>query len=297
MMDRKVLLKKDMKEKQELVNIILDRYLPRKDEYPKNLHKAIRYSVFAGGKRLRPYLTMLAYQIFAGNPEPITPVAAAIEMIHTFSLIHDDLPDIDNDDYRRGKKSCHALFGEGEALLAGDSLLVSAFELITYAEISAELRVRFIRELARECGISGLIAGQMVDIQSEGKKVSKKTLQYIHENKTAKLINICLRFGALAGGAPPEELAAIEEYGNCLGMVFQIVDDLLDIEGDPEELGKSVGKDVEVEKATFPSVWGVEESRRQARELTEKAKQAIVKLGEKAMLLDVLADYMLTRKS
>jgi len=297
MMDRKVLLKKDMKEKQELVNIILDRYLPRKDEYPKNLHKAIRYSVFAGGKRLRPYLTMLAYQIFAGNPEPITPVAAAIEMIHTFSLIHDDLPDIDNDDYRRGKKSCHALFGEGEALLAGDSLLVSAFELITYAEISAELRVRFIRELARECGISGLIAGQMVDIQSEGKKVSKKTLQYIHENKTAKLINICLRFGALAGGVPPEELAAIEEYGNCLGMVFQIVDDLLDIEGDPEELGKSVGKDVEVEKATFPSVWGVEESRRQARELTEKAKQAIVKLGEKAMLLDVLADYMLTRKS
>lgn len=296
-MDRKVLLKKDMKEKQELVNIILDRYLPRKDEYPKNLHKAIRYSVFAGGKRLRPYLTMLAYQIFAGNPEPITPVAAAIEMIHTFSLIHDDLPDIDNDDYRRGKKSCHALFGEGEALLAGDSLLVSAFELITYAEISAELRVRFIRELARECGISGLIAGQMVDIQSEGKKVSKKTLQYIHENKTAKLINICLRFGALAGGAPPEELAAIEEYGNCLGMVFQIVDDLLDIEGDPEELGKSVGKDVEVEKATFPSVWGVEESRRQARELTEKAKQAIVKLGDKAMLLDVLADYMLTRKS
>jgi len=297
MMDRKVLLKKDMKEKQELVNIILDRYLPRKDEYPKNLHKAIRYSVFAGGKRLRPYLTMLAYQIYAGNPEPITPVAAAIEMIHTFSLIHDDLPDIDNDDYRRGKKSCHALFGEGEALLAGDSLLVSAFELITYAEISAELRVRFIRELARECGISGLIAGQMVDIQSEGKKVSKKTLQYIHENKTAKLINICLRFGALAGGAPPEELAAIEEYGNCLGMVFQIVDDLLDIEGDPEELGKSVGKDVEVEKATFPSVWGVEESRRQARELTEKAKQAIVKLGDKAMLLDVLADYMLTRKS
>ncbi|HPN41085.1 MAG TPA: polyprenyl synthetase family protein [Candidatus Cloacimonadota bacterium] len=296
-MDRKVLLKKDMKEKQELVNIILDRYLPRKDEYPKNLHKAIRYSVFAGGKRLRPYLTMLAYQIYAGNPEPITPVAAAIEMIHTFSLIHDDLPDIDNDDYRRGKKSCHALFGEGEALLAGDSLLVSAFELITYAEISAELRVRFIRELARECGISGLIAGQMVDIQSEGKKVSKKTLQYIHENKTAKLINICLRFGALAGGAPPEELAAIEEYGNCLGMVFQIVDDLLDIEGDPEELGKSVGKDVEVEKATFPSVWGVEESRRQARELTEKAKQAIVKLGDKAMLLDVLADYMLTRKS
>lgn len=296
-MDKKVLLKKDMKEKQELVNIILDRYLPRKDEYPKNLHKAIRYSVFAGGKRLRPYLTMLAYQIFAGDPEAITPVAAAIEMIHTFSLIHDDLPDIDNDEYRRGKKSCHALFGEGEALLAGDALLVGAFELITYAEISPELRLRFIRELAHECGISGLIAGQMVDIESEGKKVSKKTLQYIHENKTAKLINICLRFGALAGGAPSDELAAIEEYGNYLGLVFQIVDDLLDIEGDPDELGKSVGKDAEVEKATFPSVWGVEESRKQARDLTEKAKQSIARLGDKAVLLEVLADYMLTRKS
>ena len=296
-MDKKVLLKKDMKEKQELVNIIMDRYLPRKDEYPKGLHKAIRYSTFAGGKRLRPYLTMLAYQIYAGNPEPITPVAAAIEMIHTFSLIHDDLPDIDNDEYRRGKKSCHALFGEGEALLAGDALLVGAFELITYAEISAELRVRFIRELAHECGINGLIAGQMVDIESEGKKVSKKTLQYIHENKTAKLINICLRFGAMAGGAPEAELAAIEEYGNYLGLVFQIVDDLLDIEGDPEKLGKSVGKDAEVEKATFPSVWGVEESRRQAHELTEKAKQSIARLGEKGALLEALADHMLTRKS
>lgn len=296
-MDKKVLLKKDMKEKQELVNIILDRYLPRKDEYPKNLHKAIRYSVFAGGKRLRPYLTLLAWQLYQPDPEPITPVAAAIEMIHTFSLIHDDLPDIDNDEYRRGKKSCHALFGEGDALLAGDALLLGAFELITYAEISAEHRVQFIRELAHICGVKGLIAGQMLDIESEGKTVSKKTLQFIHENKTAKLINICLRFGALAAGAPENELAIIEEYGNNLGLVYQIVDDLLDIEGTQEELGKSIGKDAEVQKATFPSVYGIEESKRMAREITEKAKQSIAKLGDRSMMLQILADYLLTRKS
>ncbi len=296
-MDKKILLKKDMKEKQELVNIILDRYLPRKDEYPKEIHKAIRYSVFAGGKRLRPYLTMLAYGIFNENVEPITPVAAAIEMIHTYSLIHDDLPDIDDDEYRRGKKSCHAMFGDGVALLAGDALLISAFELVTLAEIEPKLRVQFIRELASAAGIKGLIAGQMVDIESEGKKVDKNTLNYIHENKTAKLINLSLRFGALAGAAKEKELAAIEEYGKNIGLVFQIVDDLLDVEGTQEELGKSIGKDANVQKATFPSVYGIAESRAKAAELTEKARQAISVLGDKAILLDTLAEYLLTRKS
>jgi geranylgeranyl diphosphate synthase type II len=296
-MDKKVLLKKDMKEKQELVNIILDRYLPRKDEYPKNLHKAIRYSVFAGGKRLRPYLTMCTYQMYQEQVEAITPVAAAIEMVHTFSLIHDDLPDIDNDEYRRGKKSCHAMFGEGEALLAGDALLVEAFELVTLAEIGADLRIRFVRELAEECGIKGLIAGQMVDIESEGKKVDRKTLQYIHENKTARLLNLCVRFGALAGGAPEDEAKALDNFGRNIGLAYQIIDDLLDIEGSQEELGKSVGKDASVNKATFPSLYGVAESRRQAQDLIGKARQSISPLGARAQLLDALADYMLTRKS
>ncbi len=286
-----------MKEKQELVNIILDRFLPRKDEYPKEIHKAIRYSVFAGGKRLRPYLTMLAFGMYNEDVEIITPVAAAIEMIHTFSLIHDDLPDIDDDEYRRGKKSCHAVFGEGVALLAGDALLISAFELITLAEIDATLRVQFIRELAHEVGIKGLIAGQMVDIESEGKKVDKKTLNYIHENKTARLINLCLRFGAIAGGAPEAELKLIEDYGKLIGLVFQIVDDLLDIEGSQEELGKSIGKDAGVDKATFPSVYGIEESRNKAAELTEKARLIIAPLGNKALKLDILAEHLLTRKS
>lgn len=286
-----------MKEKQELVNIILDRFLPRKDEYPKEIHKAIRYSVFAGGKRLRPYLTMLAYGMFNENVEPIVPVAAAIEMIHTYSLIHDDLPDIDDDEFRRGKKSCHAMFGDGVALLAGDALLISAFELVTLAEIEPKLRVQFIRELASAAGIKGLISGQMVDIESEGKKVDKPTLNYIHENKTAKLINLSLRFGALAGGAKDKELAAIEEYGKHIGLVFQIVDDLLDVEGTQEELGKSIGKDANVQKATFPSVYGIAESRAKAAELTDKARQAISVLGDKAVLLDTLAEYLLTRKS
>ncbi len=296
-MDRKILLKKDMKEKQELVNIILDRFLPRKDEYPKEIHKAIRYSVFAGGKRLRPYLTLLTYGLYQENVEPITPVAAALEMIHTFSLIHDDLPDIDDDEYRRGKKSCHAMFGDGVALLAGDALLISAFELITLAEIEPRLRVQFIRELAATAGIKGLIAGQMVDIESEGKKVDKNTLNYIHENKTARLINIAIRFGALAGDAPDAELAILEEYGKLIGLVFQIVDDLLDVEGTQEELGKSIGKDANVQKATFPSVYGLAESRAKAVELTEKARQVIAPLGDKAVLLDTLAEYLLTRKS
>lgn len=296
-MEPKVWLKKDMKEKQELVNIILDRFLPRKDEYPKEVHKAMRYSVFAGGKRLRPYLTMLAFQLFNEDVEAITPVAAALEMIHTFSLIHDDLPDIDDDEYRRGKKSCHAVYGEGDALLAGDALLVSAFELVTHAQVDASLRIQFIREMAAECGITGLIAGQMVDIQSEGKKVDKKTLNYIHENKTGRLINLSLRLGALGGGAKEKELKAIEEYGTCIGMAFQIVDDLLDIEGSQEELGKTIGKDASAQKVTFPAVYGVEESRRQAEELTARGKAAIGGLGPKAKLLEILADYLLTRKS
>lgn len=296
-MDPNVILKKDMKEKQELVNIILDRYLPRKDEYPKEIHKALRYSVFAGGKRLRPYLTLVAFQMYNENVESITPVAAAIEMVHTFSLIHDDLPDIDDDEYRRGKKSCHATFGDGVALLAGDSLLINAFELITYAEVEDSLKVQFVRELSHEAGIKGLIAGQMVDIESEGKKVDKKTLSYIHNNKTARLINLSLRLGAMGGKAPAKELAIIEEYGKKIGLVYQIIDDLLDIEGSQEKLGKSIGKDEAAGKATFPSVYGIEESRAMAAELTNQAKQIISQLGDKSLKLRILSDYLLNRKS
>lgn len=246
---------------------------------------------------MRPYLTLLAYQMYKEDLEPIIPVAAAIEMIHTYTLIHDDLPDIDDDDYRRGKKSCHTVFGEGVALLAGDSLLINAFELITYASLSDALKVQFVRELATESGIKGVIAGQNLDIESEGKKVDKKTLNYIHNNKTAKLINIGLRFGALAAKAPAKELAIIEDYGSKIGLVFQIVDDLLDIEGIEAKLGKTTGKDEAAGKVTFPSVYGVETSREMARDLTEKAKENIAVLGERTLLLRILADFLLNRKS
>lgn len=296
-MDPNVLLKKDMKEKQEQVNIILDRYLPRKDEYPKDIHKALRYSVFAGGKRLRPYLTLSAYQMYREKLDKITPVAAAIEMIHAYTLIHDDLPDIDDDDMRRGKKSCHVVFGEGVALLAGDSLLINAFELITYADIPDALKVQFVRELGEVAGIKGLIAGQMEDIDAEGKKTDKKTLNYIHNNKTAKLINIALRFGALAGRAPEKELKIIEDYGSKIGLVFQIVDDLLDVEGSQHSLGKSIGKDEAAGKATFPSQYGVEESRAMAEKLTQEAKQTIATLGDRSIRFRILADHLLERKS
>jgi len=229
--------------------------------------------------------------------DPITPVAAAIEMVHTFSLIHDDLPDIDDDEYRRGKKSCHAVFGDGVALLAADSLLINAFEIITYAEVDDSLKVQFVRELATEAGIKGLIAGQMVDIESEGKKIDKKTLNYIHNNKTARLINLSLRFGALGAKAPAKELAIIDDYGTKIGLVFQIIDDLLDIEGSSAKLGKSTGKDEAQGKATFPAVYGIEESRKMAAELTDKAKTAISTLGDRSLKLRILADYLLHRKS
>lgn len=296
-MDNRVLFKRDLKEKQELVNIILDRFLPRKDEYPKEIHKAIRYSLFAGGKRMRPYLTMLAWQLFQEEVEPITYVAAAIEMVHTYTLIHDDLPDIDNDEYRRGKKSCHAVFGEEVALLAGDALLVGAFELITWAPIPEKTKQELINELAQECGVNGLIAGQMTDILSEGKKPDKKTLEYIHHNKTARLINLALRFGARPAGAKAADLKALEDFGTNIGMAFQIVDDLLDIEGDPEELGKSIGKDNDSQKMTFPSVYGIEKSRQMADDYKQKARQALSHFGNKALLLNMLADYIVERSS
>ncbi len=296
-MDNRVLFKRDLKEKQELVNIILDRFLPRKDEYPKDMHKAIRYSLFAGGKRMRPYLTMHAWQLFQEEIEPITYVAAAVEMLHTYTLIHDDLPDIDNDEYRRGKKSCHAVFGEEIALLAGDALLISAFELITWAPLPEKMKQELVNEMAMECGAQGLIAGQVMDILSEGKKPDKKLLEFIHHNKTARLINLAIRFGAKAAGAKQADIKALEEYGTNIGMAFQIVDDLLDIEGDPAELGKSVGKDADTGKLTFPAVYGIDKSRRMAEDYKDAAKLALSRFGSKAVFLEMLADYITSRQN
>ena len=292
----RMLLKRDIKEKKELVNIEMDRFLPRKDEYPKQIHKAIRHTLFAGGKRLRPYLLLHTYQLFGIETDKILPVAAALEMLHTYTLIHDDLPDIDNDDYRRGKKTCHVLYGADIALLAGDALLINAIESINNAEINDKLKLLLLREFCQETGHRGLIAGQMVDIESEGKNIDEKTLNYIHKNKTGRLINLAIRFGCILGKASEADTENMRIFGEKIGLAFQIIDDILDIEGDQETLGKSTGKDSQQKKATYPSINGLEESRTEAEKLIEDARARLERYGEKAIYLDHLAEFLLTRK-
>jgi len=292
----RMLLKRDIKEKKELVNIEMDRFLPRKDEYPKQIHKAIRHTLFAGGKRLRPYLLLHTYQLFGIETDKILPVAAALEMLHTYTLIHDDLPDIDNDDYRRGKKTCHVLYGADIALLAGDALLINAIESINNAEINDKLKLLLLREFCQETGHRGLIAGQMVDIESEGKNIDEKTLNYIHKNKTGRLINLAIRFGCILGKASEADTENMRIFGEKIGLAFQIIDDILDIEGDQETLGKSPGKDNQQKKATYPSINGLEESRTKAEKLIEDARARLERYGEKAIYLDHLAEFLLTRK-
>jgi geranylgeranyl diphosphate synthase, type II len=292
----RMLLKRDIKEKKELVNIEMDRYLPRKDEYPKQIHKAIRHTLFAGGKRLRPYLMIHTYLLFSRTVEKILPIAGALEMLHTYTLIHDDLPDIDNDEYRRGKKACHVIYGSDIALLAGDSLLVYAIESINSAEIDEKLKLQLVREFCEETGHRGLIAGQIVDIASEGKKISEKDLKYIHTNKTGKLINLAIRFGCLLGKASEADMENMKVFGDKLGLAFQIMDDILDIEGDLATLGKSVGKDENSQKATYPAFAGLEESSEKAERLISGARERLEKYGEKAIYLDLLAEFIITRK-
>lgn len=292
----RMLLKRDIKEKKELVNIEMDRFLPRKDEYPKQIHKAIRHSLFAGGKRLRPYLMLHTYLLFSSKIKEILPIAGALEMLHTYTLIHDDLPEIDNDDYRRGKKSCHVLFGSDIALLAGDSLLIYAVEAINSSNIPEKLKLQIINEFCKESGHQGLIAGQMVDIISEGKPVNKKVLNYIHKNKTGRLISLAIHFGCLLSKASASDSENMKRYGEKLGLAFQITDDILDIEGEQKTLGKTIGKDSKVKKATFPALYGLEESRVMAKQLIDEALQCLEIYGEKAKLLELLTKFIYTRK-
>jgi len=296
MSTNKMLLKKDIKEKRELVNIEMDRFLPRKDEYPKQIHKAIRHTLFAGGKRLRPYLLINTYLLFKEDIKQTLMVAGAIEMLHSYTLIHDDLPEIDNDDYRRGKKTCHVIFGSDIALLAGDALLVYAFEAINNSSLDDKLKFNLIRELAQETGHQGLIAGQYADIQNEGKKVTKHTLEYIHNNKTARMFKLPIRFGCYIADVSDDDLKRMEKFGEKIGLAFQIVDDILDIEGNQKILGKTTGKDAKVKKATFPAVYGLEKSRTMAQNLVEEAKELLSFYGDKAELLVLLSDFILTRK-
>lgn len=255
-----------MVEKRKIVEDFLDRCIPSADQYPQALHEAIRYSVKAGGKRLRPILALAAYEACGGNNQIIYPAAVAVELVHTYSLIHDDLPCMDDDDLRRGQPTLHKKFNEAIALLAGDALHDLAFELMAQTGSPAA-----IRELAEAIGTGGMLGGQMADMEAEGRQITLEEITFIHTRKTGKLIRGTVRIGAILAGASPEYLEAITEYGEKIGLAFQIIDDILDIEGDQEMLGKPVGSDSRNMKATYPGVVGVEESRLAAGRLIDEA--------------------------
>lgn len=288
----------------ELVGLIdenLDKLILPEDTYPQTIYKAMRYSLFAGGKRLRPILAMAACEAVGGNKDDVIPFACAIEMIHTFSLIHDDLPCIDNDDYRRGKLTNHKVFGENMAVLAGDALLNKASEIMIKTCLeNAKEGIKYLKaayEISFATGAENLIGGEVVDIECEGKKVDEWTLNYMHSHKTGALITASVRAGATIGGANEEQLKKLTEYSENLGLAFQIRDDVLDIIGDQEKIGKDVGSDLEKEKATFPSVYGLEKSQEMVREVSQIAIEALEILGEKGMFLKEIADYLINRES
>ena len=289
-----------LKARQGMVDAALERVLPPETTMPPTLHRAMRYSVQAGGKRLRPILVLAGAEAVGGRPEQVMETACAMEMIHTYSLIHDDLPAMDNDDYRRGMLTNHKVFGEAVAILAGDALLTLAFQLIAMNGArtgDARIIAALVTDIADAAGTNGMVGGQVVDIESEGKAFSAETLDYIHTHKTAALIRISLWAGALIAGASPAQLAAIAESGEALGLAFQIVDDILDVEGSTEQLGKTAGKDAQQQKATYPAYHGLEASRERARTLIEQAKQALAPLGERAEPIRALADFIFERRS
>jgi geranylgeranyl diphosphate synthase type II len=271
--------------------------MPPEDRPPRRIHEAMRYSVLAGGKRLRPILVIAGAEAVGGRIDVVMPAACALELIHTYSLIHDDLPAMDDDDYRRGRLTSHKVFGEAMAILAGDALLTLAFRLIAESPADPRAIRDVIVEVAEAAGTGGMVGGQVVDIESEGKAISADTLDYIHRCKTAALIRASLRIGAILAGAGPGPLATITEAGDRLGLAFQIVDDILDVEGSLAELGKSAGSDVRKQKATYPALHGIEASRKKARTLIDEAKVLLAPLGPPAEPIRLLADYILERKS
>ena len=290
-------LKAYLKARQKEVDRALDRFLPKQSARPATIHKAMRYSLFAGGKRLRPILRVAAADACGGETKAALPLAAAVECIHTYSLIHDDLPSMDNDDLRRGRPTCHKVFGEGIAVLAGDALLTIAFEIATHAEPTRRYPLRdILRELAIGAGSRKLIAGQVADLEGEGQPIGRAGLRYIHENKTAAMLTTSVRLGAMSANASGRQLMAITKFGGALGLAFQVIDDILDVTQTSEKLGKSAGKDVAAEKATYPAVIGLEASRREAQRLTQEASAALTPLGSRADTLRAIASYLLERE-
>jgi geranylgeranyl diphosphate synthase type II len=291
-------LKKYLRTRQKDIDHALDRYLPKASTKPATLHKAMRYSLFAGGKRLRPILCLSAAEACGGSIDNALPLACAVECIHTYSLVHDDLPSMDNDDFRRGRPTCHKVFGDGIAVLAGDALLTIAFEIVSTANPTPLYDISILlREVAVAAGSQRLIAGQVADLEAEGKRVKRDQLRFIHENKTAAMLKSSVRLGAMSANADAKTLTAITLFGERLGLAFQVIDDILDVTQTSEILGKSAGKDVAAKKATYPAVIGLKKSRAEAKRLTREAHGALsVFRGGDAEVLHALANYLLERE-
>jgi len=289
-------LKQFLATRTETVNRALDTFLPSEKTKPATIHKAMRYSLFAGGKRMRPALLLAAAEACGGSDAVAVPLACAVECIHTYSLIHDDLPAMDNDDFRRGKPTNHKVFGEGIAVLAGDALLTQAFEIA--AQCKKFLRYphdKIILEIARASGSLQLVAGQVADLEGEGKKLSIAELKFIHERKTSALLCCSVRLGGMSANCPPAQLRALTNFGYHVGLAFQVIDDILDVTQTSEQLGKTAGKDVAVQKATYPAIVGLEKSRQIAAQLTARAFAALKIFKGKAVALEALAEFLLKR--
>jgi len=280
------------------VDAALERLLPAESLQPPSIHTAMRYSVFAGGKRMRPILCLESARIFAAEAAPALHPACAIEFIHTYSLIHDDLPALDNDDLRRGKPTCHKKFGEAIAILAGDGLLTLAFETIAATPVPAERRVAMLSEIGGAAGtVNGMVGGQVADIEAERKPVDRKMLEYIHRSKTAALIRASVTAGAICAGAPPDDVARLRRFGEAIGWAFQVTDDILDVEESSAALGKTAGKDLAQQKATYPAMYGLERSHQIARELATKAIDELSPYAERTARLREIAEYLVLRRT
>ena len=284
---------------QKRAEAALERWVPAESQDPSIIHRAMRYSLFAGGKRIRPLLAMAAAEAVSDAPAGIESAACALELIHTYSLIHDDLPALDNDDLRRGRPTCHKVFGDAMAILAGDALLTLAFEVLSKLDgVDAAARIRLVAELATASGtVGGMIGGQVNDLEGEGKFPTASLLESIHRAKTGALLRASVRMGAIYAGASEEQLAALTSYGEHIGLAFQIVDDVLDVEQPSEALGKTAGKDAQQHKITFPAVYGLERSREMAEEERRNAHLALAGFDERAECLKQLADLVVRRSA
>ena len=292
-------LKAYLSDRQNIVEDALTRYLPSEDNIPEEIFKAIRYSVFAGGKRIRPILCLAAVEALGGDIAQALPVACALELIHTYSLIHDDLPAMDNDDYRRGKPTSHKVFGEAIAILAGDALLTEAFNLLSRAEkvrLPAERRLAVIQVIAQSAGITGMVGGQTLDLLAEKTKPDLDSLNDIHRRKTGALIVASVKSGAIICGASERKVQALTDYGMNIGLAFQIADDILNVEGDSILMGKNTGSDAARGKVTYPSIIGLGEAKIILSKHLEAAIQSIDDFDDRALPLRVIADYIIKRK-